>query len=229
MNKDTQEMFDSVEQVADGVYVCRKCTTVVLYDENNDFETKPVEQITKIGSIYLGSARKRATYRVGDVTVVDGFIYFSEVSKYINLDGRYMMMPSYNNRILIMRQMDEADGALTVYDTESGEAVLSIPTKNHDFEVKACNGHEYSVNIVIHVYNNLMSRQLIGSLEESYGVSVMQSGEIMRGKYPDMLDEFFSKHKHFDGSTRVTKGNKLVVTLETGKTEKYSLFGQMYN
>lgn len=229
MDKDTQEMFDTIDQVADGVYVCRKDNKVALHDKNNDFETKQVVHIVKIGSIYIGSDHNRNTYGVQNIVAINGFIYFSKVNKCLNFEGRYMMVPSYNNRILIIWELDKEDGLFTVYDTESGETILSIPTRNHTFEVKTCNGHKYSINIVIHAYNSLMARQLVGSLEESYGVAVMPSGEILHGKYPDVLDEFFNKHSHFDGSTRVTKGNKLTVTLKTGKTEKYNLYGQMYN
>lgn len=229
MTKDKLEEFDSVEQVADGIFICKKGKTVILYDENNSFESKQVEHIIKVGSIYLGSELRRASHGIKDITLVNGFVYFSKVSNYIELGERCMMVPTYNNRILIMWQLDNSDGAFTVYDTDSGEAVLSIPTKNHDFEVKTCNGHEYSVDIVIDVYNNLMARQLVGSLEESYGVSVLPDGKIIHGKYPELLDEFFNKQKHFDDSTCVIKGNRVLVTLETGKTEKYNLFGQMYN
>lgn len=229
MDKDTQEMFDTIDQVADGVYVCRKDNKVTLHDKNNDFETKQVVHIVKIGSIYIGSDYNRNTYGAQNIVAINGFIYFSEAKKCLNFEGRYMMVPSYNNRILMIWELDKEDGLFTVYDTESGETILSIPTRNHTFEVKTCNGHEYSIDIVIHVYNSLMARQLVGSLEESYGVAVMPSGEILHGKYPDVLDEFFNKHSHFDGSTRVTKGNKLTVTLKTGKTEKYNLYCQMYN
>lgn len=222
-------MFDTIDQVADGVYVCRKDNKVNLHDENNDFETKQVVHIVKIGSIYIGSDHTRNSYGVQNIVAINGFIYFSKVNKCLDFEGRYMIVPSYNNRILMIWELDKEDGLFTVYDTESGETILSIPTRNHTFEVKTCNGHEYSIDIVIHVYNSLMARQLVGSLEESYGVTVMPSGEILHGKYHDVLDEFFNKQKHFDGSTRVTKGNKMTVTLKTGKTEKYNLYGQMYN
>ena len=126
MDKTTQEMFDTIDQVADGVYVCRKDNKVTLHDKNNDFETKPVVHIVKIGSIYIGSDYNRNTYGVQNIVAINGFIYFSEANKCLDFEGRYMMVPSYNNRILMIWELDKEDGLFTVYDTKPNDTKINL-------------------------------------------------------------------------------------------------------